>query len=205
MIEIVPADASAATIAALARLHRQELSGGFLSSLGDAALSLLFGHAATARSAILLIARDSRDGAIVGFLLGTVGTGAFYREFFRRYAVKATTTMLPRLLSFRRIVKVMETLLYPVRKSAELPPAELLDIAIDRKSQGQGLGRRLFEAFCESLRRRGMHAFRITTGGSLTSAHAFYEKLGARRVGTIEVHRGAETVVFVYSLPSSAH
>ena len=41
-------------------------------------------------------------------------------------------------------------------------------------------------------------AFRVTTGRSLTRAHRFYEKQGAVRVGTIQIHQGESTAVYAY-------
>lgn len=205
MIDILAGDTLPATLSAVARIHREELAQGFLSSLGDRALTMLFAHAATAPSGVLLVARDRDTGRIAGFLLGTTDTGSFYKEFLRRRALRAAIVLLPRLLSVKRIVKVLETLFYPARRNVrELPGAELLDIAVDSSFQGQGLGRRFFAEFVRVMASRGIRRFRITTGKSLTGAQAFYEKLGAQKVGTMEVHQGAETIVYVYSLPRSA-
>ncbi len=185
------------------RIHRTELSGGFLSSLGDRALRLLFEHAASCPTSVLLVARTGQNREIGAFLLGTINTGAFYNSFFLRKGVYAVFQLLPKLLSFKRIFRVMETLLYPRQKAVQdLPDAELLDIAVSGTAQGMGVGRQLFNAFCEELRDRGVTEFRITTGEELKQAHRFYEKLGAERVDDIEVHSGSKTFVFIYRIPN---
>ena len=78
------------------------------------------------------------------------------------------------------------------------PEAELLDLAVSDGMKGTGLAPMLFNAFAAETRKRGCRAFRITTGMELTRAHRFYEKMGAVRVGVMEIHRGKETVVYAF-------
>ena len=49
---------------------------------------------------------------------------------------------------------------------------------------------------------RGMkiEEFKITTGESLTRAQRFYEKLGAKKDGEVEVHKGQKTYVYRYKI-----
>ncbi len=183
------------------RVHRAELSEGFLSSLGDGALGILFDHAATSRFAVLLVAKKRDSGEVIGFLLGTTNTSRFYEDFLKRYSLKALLIVGPKLFSLKRLYKVAETLLYPSRDAVkDLPPAELLDIAVGKSSQGLGIGQELFHAFCDRLRKQQIGEFRITTGESLAQAHRFYERLGATRASNIEVHKGQKTFVYLYSL-----
>jgi len=183
-------------------IHRSEIRQGFLSSLGDQALQLVFSQAADRRAGILLIAKRKEDGQVCGFLLGALNTGTFYREFLMRKGLKAIMTVLPVILSFDKIQKVLETLLYPSRRDVKaFPEVELLDIAISRESQGTGLAQLIFYEFCALLLRKGVNRFKVTTGVSLVRAQRFYERLGAVRAGMIEVHKGQNTVVYTYSIP----
>jgi GNAT superfamily N-acetyltransferase len=199
---VIDRDPSPEDLVGAVRIHRAELHEGFLSSLGNGALLLLFQFAAESPTAVLLVLREeSGSEGVAGFLLGTFSTRAFYRDFLRRRFLRACWVLGPRLMTPRRLFKAFETLFYPARKATRhLPAAELLDIAIDRRFHGQGLGKVLFDHFCGVLRRSGVGEFRITTGESLGGAHVFYERLGARRVGDIEVHKGQSTRVYLYSL-----
>lgn len=189
----------ASDVDALVALHRQELSGGFLSSLGPAALRLMFRFAADSNSAILIVARRTADSPPLGFVLGAYSTASFYREFLTSRGLAALLILGPKLLSLRRIYRLLETLLYPRRHgSADLPAAELFDLVVDRHTQRTGVGRLLFEAFRQAVETAGHAGFRVTTGESLTTAHRFYESVGAVRVADIEVHRGASTRVYVH-------
>lgn len=181
-------------------IHRREIGQGFLSSLGDQALELLFSQAANGSAGILLVAKRRGQRQVCGFLLGALNTAAFYREFLIRKGLKAMITVLPNVLSLEKIWKVLETLLYPKRHARTYPEVELLDIAISSESQGTGLSSLIFHEFTALLRREGVRQFKITTGENLVRAQRFYDKLGAVRVGVIEVHKGQKTVVYTYSI-----
>ena len=67
-----------------AAIHRIEINQGFLSSLGNRALELMFSFASESKNAVLLNAIEKNSGRTIGFLLGTFNTGAFYREFLMK-------------------------------------------------------------------------------------------------------------------------
>ena len=183
------------------RIHRIEISQGFLSSLGDNALALLFSHASESRFGRLLIAKDAESGQIVGFLLGTVDTGAFYKDFLCKKFLKAVFVLVPKLLSFEKVRKVFETLFYPTKEELKtLPKPELLDIAVLKEYQGTGAAQLLFQEFAKNLYAIGIDRFKITTGESLAGAQRFYKKLGAKKAGEVEVHKGQKTLVYIYRI-----
>ncbi len=185
-------------------IHRQEIGQGFLSSLGNKALQPIFSLAAENRSGILLIAKDETQGHLCGFLLGTIDTGMFYRDFLLKKSFNAVISFLPKLLSLSKLRKIFETLLYPSkREMRDLPRAELLDIAVLKDHRGGGLAQRLFREFSAGLYELGIEEFKITTGEGLVPAQRFYEKLGATRVATIEVHKGQKTFVYTYRIPKN--
>jgi len=182
-------------------IHQQEISQGFLSSLGEKALLSIFSLAAEKRTGILLIARDAIQGNVCGFLLGTIDTGKFYKDFLFKKSFFVFINLLPKLLSLSKIRKIVETLVYPSKNELnDLPKAELLDIAISKEYQGRGLAQILFKEFSACLNEFGIDEFKITTGESLKQAQRFYEKLGAIKIGTIEVHKGQKTFVYCYKI-----
>lgn len=183
------------------RIHRIEISQGFLNSLGDNALALLFSHASESRFGRLLIAKDTSSEQIVGFLLGTIDTGVFYKDFLCKKGLKAVFVLAPKLLSFEKVRKIFETLFYPTKEELKtLPKPELLDIAVLKEFQGTGVAQLLFKEFSMKLRDMGIGEFKITTGESLSGAQRFYEKLGAKKAGEIEVHKGQKTIVYIYRI-----
>ena len=201
-IIIKKSDHTAEDFKAAAAIHRRELNEGFLSSLGDRALCLMFSFAAASQKACFYTAYDEESGQTVAFLLGTPGIGGFYKDFIRRKFFQAIFILKGKLFSFSRIKKILETLLYPAKKDTRrYPSAELLDIAVYSEFHGLGIARKLFNEFCAALKDAGIPEFKITTGESLHGAHKFYEKLGAVKVDEVEVHAGQKTFVYVYEIP----
>lgn len=201
---IQKSDFSQETISQIVAIHRKEIGQGFLSSLGDKALQLIFSLAAESESGVLLVARDTaqKDQA-GGFLLGTFNTNAFYKDFLLRKSLAAVFGLIPKLLSFERLRKALETLLYPTKEKADdMPQAELFDIAVLKEYQGTGMAQMLFHCFSDTLAERGFKEFKITTGESLVRAQRFYESLGAQIVASIEIHKGQRTLVYVYRIPN---
>lgn len=187
-------------LAAIARLHVEQIGGGFLSSLGPRLLRLIFATMATTPECVLLAARESGSGRIVGFVSGATSAGALYRSFLRRHTLRATLLVAPRVLAPRRLRRALETLFYPRRNDhrLELPPAELMDIAVLPEFAGSGLAQRLFHAFAVRLHGWGVGEFRVGTGATLSRAQRFYERIGARRAGEVEIHRGERSVYYVW-------
>jgi len=187
------------------RIQIQELRQGFLSSMGEKPLELIFAHVASSRWGILILALESERGQVVGYVLGATDTGQLYKEFLLKRTPSALVHFLPKLLSWQRIKKAFETLLYPIRKrptQIQLPRPELLDLAVPQAYQGTGVARELFRQFVNQCRNRGSMAFRIPTGEGLNRAHRFYEKMGAHKVSTTEVHQGQQSYIYLYEIGS---
>jgi ribosomal protein S18 acetylase RimI-like enzyme len=199
MTEIRPgteADAMAA-----ATLHASEISEGFLPSLGRPFLARLYRRIVRSRGSFLLVAHDGDE--IVGFVAGTEHVRDLYRSFLWHDGAGATVAALPRIVrSWRRVV---ETLRYPVGASPEragqardLPPAELLAIAVIPAARGRGAGRQLVEALTSEFRRRGVGAVRVVVGAENDAALALYEHCGFVTAAVIEVHRGTPSRVLTW-------
>lgn len=185
----------------IVQIHRSEIHLGFLTSLGDKALGLMFSLAAESKHSLLLTVKDVEQNKQVGFLLGTLDIGAFYKDFFRKKLFSAAFILLPKVFSFSTVRKLIEVLFYPSRKDLqEFPKTELLDIAISSQYQGRGLAKKLFKEFSDQLIELGVMEFKITTGEQLKVAQRFYEALGAVETATIEVHKGQKTLVYIYKI-----
>lgn len=187
------------SIQAAACIHRSEIDQGFISSLGYKMIELIFKHAVESKSGILFVAKEKKSGSVCGFLLGTLNTRSFYKEFILKKSIIAIINIIPNIFSLKKIYMILEILLYPSRNEIkDMPDAELLDIAVSREYQGKGLAQILFRKFAEHLKEKNVKEMKITTGESLFRAHRFYEKLGAKRVGEINIHKGGKTIVYKY-------
>lgn len=191
-------------IAEVVRLHQLEIESGFLGSMGDKTLQLIFTHIAESVSGILVVAMDDTNRSLSGFVCGTSSTARLYKEFLFRKSLRALWYSAPALLSPPVLRRAIETLFYPAKKEeTELPAAELLDIAVVKRHQGSGLAQVLFTELVEVFASIGIAKFRIVVGGEMIRAQRFYQKLGAIKKTSFQVHKGENSWVYVYEIPES--
>lgn len=56
--------------------------------------------------------------------------------------------------------------------------AQVESVRVDQKYRGQGIGSELMQWTIDRAKERGAHLVQLTTHGSRTDAHRFYERLG---------------------------
>ena len=183
----------------VARLHMEAINQGFLSSLGENFLSLLYEAIGTAENSILIV--EEKDGKLLGFVSGGTGMGAIYRRMVRRMP-KLIVALLPVLCSPKKIARIVEILKYKKPDGADTAffKAELYSIAVSPDAYGQGVAQRLYERLVTYFHDRGEPGFSIVVGASLVSAHRFYQKMGAVPVSRITVHSGEESLLYEHKL-----
>jgi glycosyltransferase involved in cell wall biosynthesis/ribosomal protein S18 acetylase RimI-like enzyme len=178
-----------------ARLHRQAISTGFLSSLGDGFLTVLYRALISDPAGIVLVAEDASGP--IGFVSGIADTGAFYRRFLRRSAVEAGIRAIPRLVRPSAIEKVIETLRYGGGDHVGVS-AELLSMAVIDQRRGRGVAARLQDALFDGFRDREINAVQVVVGSDNATAIASYLRAGFEPAGHIEVHAGESSEVLVW-------
>lgn len=171
--------------AVLARLHTDSIDGGFLPSLGQRFMTLLY-RAMTEWPQSVVVVADAGAGP-VGFVSGVRTTRGFYRYFLRRYGVRAALSALPALWRPAVLRRAFETLRYG---QSGPDGAELLAMAIHSGWRRQGLAAGLGERFLSSVREGGADRVRVVVGSDNAAAIAAYEKLGFVDTGGVEVHSG---------------
>ena len=183
----------------VASLHCDHINQGFLATLGVPFLSLLYEAIDKDSESVLLVERVELK--IVGFVTGTRGLGRIYKQLLLKplrliYSLKAC------ILSPSKMYKILEVLLISkgTNISADLPKQELLSIVVNPAYQGGGHAENLFKSLCSHFGAEGASSFRIVVGSNLDRAHAFYTKMGSIPVEEIQVHKGANSVVYVKEL-----
>lgn len=182
----------------MAELHRSELPESFLSSLGKGFLVRLYRRIVRSPGSFAIVASDA-ERRMAGFVAGTVDTRALYRRFLLHDGLVAGLLALPRLLVAPR--HVVETLRYgsvPAALPAELPPGELLSIAVHPGSRGRGVGRALVDAFEKELGQRSTGGARVVVDSGNAVAVGLYERSGFRHIRSFELHRGSTSEVLVW-------
>jgi ribosomal protein S18 acetylase RimI-like enzyme len=192
---------SAQDIEGFAAIHQTEIPDGFLSSLGQEALRLVYSEIAENQNCIVVAGIQEEEAKPVGFIVGTLDCAAFYRDFLKHKGLTALKVFLPRILSRTRLRKAFETLLYPTkRRGPAFSSAEILNFAVQPACRGTGLAQALFLELMRRFRARGVKQVKIVTGEEQGRAQRFYEKMGAKRVGRTSVHKGHDDFVFVFDI-----
>lgn len=182
-------------------IHRNEINKGFLSSLGNRPLELVYSHISQSKLCILILAINPEKNDVSGFILGTLNTGSLYKEFLRKRPLQALIYIAPKLISFSKLRKAWESLFYPRKKEfLKMPKAELLVLAVRKEYESSGFARNLFEKLIECFRESGVNEFRIATGNELIRAQKFYEKMGAVKVNDMEIHKGHRSWIYRYQI-----
>jgi GNAT superfamily N-acetyltransferase len=200
-VRILGTPFSPAQLAEIARMHRSEVGEGFLSSLGEPVLRLLYKHIASSRYCRLFVAyAEPEGGEPLGYICGTSNTSALYHEFISRRWRIALPMLVPKLMSPSRILRIVETLLYPRNASADLPPAEIINFVVIPAARGAGVAAALFGSLMQWFEAQGSSAVKIVTGDQQLRAHGFYEKVGAEFCGRTSIHRGRWSWIYVFPL-----
>ncbi len=168
---------SSAHASAVAGLHSQSIHTGFLSSLGTSFLRQLYTALARCPSGFGYVWVEP-DGEAMGFIACAESTSRVYREALRRRFVRMLVPLL-RHLARRSVVQRMEqTLRYPAELSDDLPPAEVLSIAVSDRARGKGVGKALMAAAMAEFGRRGMTRVKVAVAAANEPANRFYRSCG---------------------------
>ncbi len=193
-----PADAQAA-----AHLHVARIDQGFLSVLGPRFLGRLYRRICLDPGSFLLVAvRGDRPGsdAVVGFVAGSVDVPGLYRSFLWRDGLVAAVPALGHLVVHWR--RVVETLRHGSSDGAGTGRgAELLAIAVDRSTEGRGVGGALVAAFMDQLAERAVDAAHVVVGADNEGAVALYRGAGFEAVERFELHPGTESLLLQWDRP----
>ena len=198
-MDVKPHKLNSSDYRTVASLHCDHINQGFLATLGVPFLTLLYEAIDKDSESVLLVERV--DLKIIGFVTGTRGLARIYKQLLLKpfrliYSLKSC------LLSPSKMYKIIEVLLISKDSniSSDLPKQELLSIVVNRACQGRGHAENLFKALCSHFRAEGASSFRIVVGSNLDRAHAFYTKMGSIPVEETQVHKGADSVVYVKKL-----
>lgn len=182
----------------VAEIHMQALDQSFLSTLGVNFLALMYEAIDKSESGTLII--QSEGSEVIGFVTGSSSVGGVYREMWR-YKTRLLISLLPCILSVRKLVRIIENVMYARRggsvASMNLPIAELLTIAVRNDVRGKRIADQLFSDLVQHFAYKGVGQFKIIVGESLAPAHKFYRRMGSIPVGEVFLHGEARSIVYV--------
>jgi len=182
----------------VAALHATGIERGFLATLGQRFLCLMYRAIAESPAGVLEVVE--RDGRVAGFIAGSDGMRPVLRRMVLAHPLALARALLPALMRPRQVAGMLEVLRAgnAAGDTATLPRAELLSLAVDPRHRGQGVADALYRRLQARFRERGIDAFRIVVGDALAPAHRFYRRMGARPAARTEVHRGQGSTIYVH-------
>ncbi|OGZ73384.1 MAG: hypothetical protein A2908_03320 [Candidatus Staskawiczbacteria bacterium RIFCSPLOWO2_01_FULL_38_12b] len=181
----------------IAQIHKNEIDKGFLSSLDIIFLGNFYGALIESKFSFCIVAKE--DDRIVGFISGVFDLDKFYRYFLKNYFFQSVVLLCKKVFNISYIKKILETLLYPV-KEKNLPPAELLTMAVLKQFQGQGIAGKMFFEFLGEMKKRDIKTFKVLVGEELKSAIAFYEKNGFTFLKNTTIHNRKSSRIYLYDI-----
>lgn len=196
-LEIIHGPFTAKDIAAIASLHKDAIPSGFLSASGHKVLEVLYGYIAVAPFCTLVAGYV--DSRLVGFIAGTSDSKKMFRDFLCKRFFRVGIILIWRVFNLKFFGRVFETLLYPskIKNNSEVK-AELLSMAVSSEFRGCGVSAKMFKRFVDQQAVISGSPFKIVAGAELQSANRFYQKMGAVKIGEIEVHSGIKSYVYLY-------
>jgi ribosomal protein S18 acetylase RimI-like enzyme len=181
----------------IATLHRQTISEGFLSKLGEDFLESLYSY---------LIQKE----LVLGYkeyhhILGYVSCAISSKGIMKRFVFSSPDgiiKLIEALLKNPGLTKpLLETFRAPglsdPESGEEIPETELLSISVSSQAQQGGIGTQLLSELEQELRNRNIFKYKVIAGEKLIGANQFYLKNGFVLVKQICIHGNDNSNVYV--------
>lgn len=181
---------------AIAKIHKKEIIKSFLSALGLSFLRKFYEAVICHKGSFCIVVKDNSE--IIGFAAGTSDIKSFNRYFFKNYALVLILIILPKIFNPFVIKRIFEDFFY-LKKTKNLPKAELLAIAVKKEFQNKGLGAYLLQNFISEIKNRRVNSFKVLVGKDLGLSD-FYRKNGFQLLGEINLHSKKPSLIFIYKI-----
>jgi glycosyltransferase involved in cell wall biosynthesis/ribosomal protein S18 acetylase RimI-like enzyme len=166
----------------IVEIHQRTFSHFFLTRLGASFLRRYYELVLNYRAGIVLV--SERHGGLNGFVCGFADPAEFYRLMWRNRRAFA----MPALAALLRRPSLAASVFQAVRRvqdsatECEAQHCELSSIAVTPEASGNGLGRKLLQAFLnESWSRQTQCVYLTTDAEANEAAKALYSAVGFRQ------------------------
>lgn len=184
-------------ISSAAKLHMAGITGGFLSSLGEKFLTLMYKAVNASGESVLVIHKI--NGEVAGFAAATQNINDIYQKMLS-YKRQLFCTVFKVLFSPAKIKRIFETIFYTKKSTPFITANELLSIAVKEEYRGKGVADQIFSEVVDYFKTQGASSFKVVVGAELVPARRFYERMGALPSGEISVHGSQKSIIYVYDL-----
>jgi ribosomal protein S18 acetylase RimI-like enzyme len=169
-----------------ARLHLT-IEPSFLSLFGPAFLRQIYAAIPSCPSGFGYVWEEP-GSTIQGFIACAESIGPLYKQALLRRGFLMALTMVRHLVRPKMLKETLQTLFYPSHVDENLPPAEIVSIAVDTNARGKGIGKALLKSAFGEFRRRGIRNIKVGVSELNRAANVFYERCGFRYATTMQHH-----------------
>lgn len=181
----------------VARLHSQNITEGFLSTLGNSFLAKLYRGISNSSACGVFIAVENEN--VLGFIAYTCDVSNCYKKVLKNNLFTLGLAVMPSLVKPVIVKKIIETLCYPLRhrkkpvdkeNNHEYPQsrAELLAMAVTNDARGKGIGKLLVHAIEKEMISSEISGYFVVTHAIDETSNKFYSKCGFNAIREFSNH-----------------
>jgi len=182
----------------LAELHSSELSTDFLPSLGMPFLVLLYTKLIKSPNIYILVFEST--GRVEGFIVGGSNFDKTFKNILSENIIQFSIVITPHVLKKPQIIKkIIETMFYTQKFGSRASSAELVVLAVSKRFQRIGLGRKLVNILERKLKGIGISKYRVSVNAGNAVANSFYKALSFVEYNKFELY-GKEINIYIKKL-----
>ncbi len=168
----------------IAKIHFQTLSDDFLPSLGINFLKSFY-QGIIGQPGVYIFTEVQKNN-VYGFVVGVKNSKKFFTLAIRSNPLKLSLFLLLAVIKNPFLIRnIFETILYPSK--TKKPLGELVVIAVARKYQGKGIGKKLINSLEKKFVEKGITKYKLTVYSD-KSAINFYEKLKFKLLSSFKLY-----------------
>jgi len=177
---------------AIAKIHVDALGIGFLSTLGEDFLKIVYEGVTSSKFGIGFVYME--DSKIVGFISGSANTSKLLKEIYKKNLLGFGKIIFLKILQKPGIIKYLYGYSRYPDLSKDNIKAELLSIAVMEGYRNKGIGKELVGALIDHFKSLGIFRFKVNVDQRLPGADEFYKALGFKLIGTMEIHNKKQDI-----------
>ena len=183
----------------ISALHYQTINQGFLSSLGEKFLQVLYEY--LIQNELVLVYKE--DQSVLGYVSCALSSKGIMKRFIYTKPSEIIRIVLAILKKPKLLKPLMETYRAPSLSTSDIntvdqiPETELLSISVSPNVQKGGIGMQLIYALEAELKKRNIHSYKVIAGEKLEGANKFYLKNGFVLAKKISIHGNNISNVYV--------
>jgi len=184
----------------VAKLHMEYIKSGFMSQLGERFLKCFYRTISISESSYLAVFINEKN-EVCGFISGTVSLLNLKKDFIKNCKLTIVSSFLKLFFTPMKILKFFESYKYASLEPIKITTnSELISIVVKQGCRNKGIAKALYKSLIHFFKEKKVKKFKILVGSNLKEAQKFYEKMGAEKIGEIEIHKGMKSFLYIHNI-----